>query len=145
MKEWKNILLVEDNPRDRELTLETLKEINLINEIIAVSDGEEALDYLLYKGKYTNRSKILPAVILLDLKMPKLSGIDVLKIIKNDPNLKYIPVVILTSSKEEIDLQNCYEYNVNAYVVKPVGYAEFVEAVKNVGLFWGIVNETFKQ
>lgn len=142
MKNWKRILLVEDSAKDRELTLEALEELNLINEIIAVNDGQEAVDYLLYKGKYKDRPKGIPAVVLLDLKMPKLDGIEVLKIIRQNQSLKRLPVVILTSSKEEKDLDTCYELGVNAYVVKPVGFAEFVEAVKNLGLFWGIVNET---
>ena len=142
MKKWKRILLVEDSAKDRELTIEALEKLNLLNEIIAVNDGQEAVDYLFYKGKFVDRSQGKPAVVLLDLKMPKLNGIDVLKIIREDPKLKRLPVVILTSSKEEKDLEACYELGVNAYVVKPVGFSEFVEAVKNVGLFWGIVNET---
>lgn len=141
MNKLKKILLVEDNAKDRELTLETLDDINLLNEVVAVNDGQEAIDYLLSKNKYADREKGYPAVILLDIKMPKLNGIEVLKFIREEETLRRIPVVMLTSSKEDTDLKECYNLGVNAYVVKPVGYPEFVESVRNVGLFWGIVNE----
>lgn len=137
----RDILLVEDNPLDRELIIEALNELHLINKIVAVSDGTEAIKYLQYKGEYETREKINPVVVFLDIKMPKMNGIETLKIIRNDPNLKSLPVVILTSSKEDSDLNKCYELGANAYVIKPIEFKEFSEAVKNVGLFWGIINE----
>ena len=142
MKTIKKILYAEDNPRDRELTLIALAKHNIINEVISVSDGEEALDYLYKRGKYADREIDSLAVVLLDIKMPKVDGIEVLKQIKSDPNLKSIPVVMLTSSREERDLVESYDYGVNAYVVKPVGFQEFIDAVNNLGLFWAIINET---
>ncbi|MFA6599147.1 MAG: response regulator [Ignavibacteriaceae bacterium] len=144
MERIKKILYAEDNPRDRELTLAALDEYNLVNKVICVSDGEEALDYLYKRGKYANYEDEKLAAVLLDLKMPKVDGIEVLRTIKSDDNLKSIPVVILTSSKEEKDLVESYKLGVNAYVVKPVGFQEFVEAVKNIGLFWAIINETIE-
>lgn len=137
----RDILLVEDNALDRELITEALNELHLANKIVAISDGIEALDYLQYKGKYETREKIDPCVVLLDIKMPKLNGIEVLKIIRNDSKLKFLPVVMLTSSKEDSDLKACYELGVNAFILKPINFNEFIEAVKNVGLFWGILNE----
>lgn len=142
MQKFSKILLVEDNPRDRELTLTALEGNNLVNEIITLRDGEEALDYLYRRNGFSGREGGNPTVILLDIKMPKLDGIEVLRQLKNDPQLKLIPVVMLTSSREEKDLVDAYQLGVNAYVVKPVDFQEFVDAVKNVGLFWAIINET---
>ena len=142
MQRFSKILLVEDNPRDRELTLTALEGNNLANEIVTLRDGEEALDYLYRRNGFSGRNDGDPTVILLDIKMPKLDGIEVLRQLKNDPQLKLIPIVMLTSSREEKDLVDAYQLGVNAYVVKPVDFQEFVEAVKNVGLFWAIINET---
>lgn len=144
MRKYNQILLVEDNPNDRELTIGALTEHNLANDIISVADGVEALEFLHKKGKYKDRINGNPGVILLDIKMPRMDGIEVLKIIKSDPNLKLIPVVMLTSSREEQDLIESYNLGANAYVVKPVDFQEFVDAVKNVGLFWAIINETIQ-
>ena len=138
----KQILLVEDNPNDIELTIEALRSSKIINPIDVAEDGEIALDYLLKKGTYANRKTSNPIVILLDIKMPKLNGLEVLKVIKDNPKLKRIPVVILTSSKEDTDLIKSYELGVNAYVVKPVDFEQFVEAVKSIGIFWVLVNES---
>ena len=139
--ELKRILLVEDNANDVELTLSALESINLANTVDVVDDGAEALDYLNYRGKFSNRQKCYPVVILLDLKLPKISGLEVLKEIRADQTLKHIPVVILTSSKEEKDLITGYELGVNAYVVKPVEYTAFITAIKELGSFWAIINE----
>ena len=135
------ILLAEDNLNDIELTLAALSEHNLANEVIVVRDGEEALDYLYRRGKFGQRESENPAVVLLDLKMPKVDGLTVLKDIKSDDNLKAIPVVMLTSSRQESDLIESYKLGVNAFVVKPVAFEEFMDAVKNLGVFWAIVNE----
>ena len=124
-----------------ELTLEAFAEHNLANEVVVVTDGQEALDYLYCQGKYRLRSKENPAVVILDIKMPKVDGLEVLRTIKEDDNLKVIPVVILTSSREEKDLSKSYKQGVNAYVVKPVDFQQFVGAVKELGAFWAIVNE----
>jgi CheY-like chemotaxis protein len=137
----KHILLVEDDPRDEELTLAALEEHNLANQVFVVHDGEEALDYLYYRGKFKTRSTGNPVAVLLDLKMPKVDGLEVLRIIKADERLKLIPIVILTSSRETPDLIECYEHGVNAYVVKPVDFTAFVNAVKHLGVFWAVVNE----
>lgn len=137
----KKILLVEDNPNDIELTLEALSENNIANAVDVTRDGEEALDYLRYKGSFSSRPACNPAVILLDLKLPKINGLEVLKTIRGDDKLKMIPVVILTSSREESDLIEGYRLGVNAYVVKPVDFNEFVRAIKTLGLFWAIINE----
>jgi len=137
----KTILLVEDNPNDVELTLAALADQNLANHVVVVNDGVEALDFLHYEGKFHNRKEENPAVILLDIKMPRMDGIDVLKIIRNDPALKRIPVVMLTSSREEPDLIKCYELGVNAYVIKPVDFKYFMDAVKYLGIFWALINE----
>jgi CheY-like chemotaxis protein len=139
--EIKRILLVEDNPKDVELTLAALGEHNLANEVVVVRDGAEALDYLFARGKYLMRSGNSPAVVLLDLKLPKVDGLEVLHSIKTDPHLKTIPVVMLTSSREEKDLVESYKLGVNAYVVKPVNFNEFVQAVKELGIFWAVINE----
>jgi CheY-like chemotaxis protein len=137
----KHILLAEDDPRDEELTLAALEEYNLANQVFAVHDGEEALDYLYCWGKFKARTTGNPVAVLLDLKMPKVSGLEVLKIIKADEHLKMIPIVVLTSSRETPDVNECYQHGVNAYVVKPVDFGEFVKAVKQLGVFWAAVNE----
>jgi CheY-like chemotaxis protein len=134
------ILMVEDDPKDVELTMMALEGHNLANEVIVTRDGEEALDYLYRRGKYSTRSSGHPAVILLDLKLPKIDGLEVLRQVKSDPNLKIIPVVVLTSSNEEKDLVSSYKLGVNAYVVKPVDFHEFVNAIKELGVFWAIIN-----
>ncbi len=139
--ELKRILLVEDNPNDVELVLEGLSEYNLANEVVVARDGVEALDYLQRKGSYADRDGGNPAVVLLDLKLPKVDGIEVLKTIKHDEKLMFIPVVVLTSSREERDLVESYRLGVNAYVVKPVEFQEFARAVKELGIFWAIINE----
>lgn len=135
------ILMVEDDPKDVELTLSALEEYNLANEVVVTRDGERALDYLYYRGDYKTRSKGNPAVMLLDLKLPKVDGLEVLKQIKSDAELRMIPVVVLTSSKEEKDMVASYKLGVNAYVVKPVDFHEFVNAIKELGVFWAIINE----
>jgi len=141
MRDLRGILLVEDSAQDVELTLTALAENHLANEVIVASDGAEALDYLYCRGKFALRSKGNPAVVLLDLKMPKVDGLEVLRTIKLDPQLKSIPVVMLTSSREEADLVRSYQLGVNAYVVKPVEFKAFVQAVKDVGAFWAILNQ----
>jgi CheY-like chemotaxis protein len=141
MNELKTILLAEDNPNDIELTLAALSENNLANRVEVTKDGVEVIEYLKCEGKYKNRKKGNPAVILLDIKMPRRDGIEVLQIIRNEPSLKMIPVVMLTSSCEEPDLKKCYELGVNAYVVKPVDFKEFMDAVKQLGVFWALINE----
>jgi CheY-like chemotaxis protein len=142
MPELKRILLAEDDPNDVELTLMALGEYHLANEVLTVSDGAEALDFLFRRGKYTDRAADgLPGVALLDVKMPKVSGIEVLRQIKADPRLRTIPVVMLTSSREETDLVESYKLGANAYVVKPVDFHAFAEAVKRLGVFWALVNE----
>jgi CheY-like chemotaxis protein len=140
----KRIMMAEDDPRDVELTLEALSEHNIANKVDVVNDGAEALDYLYRRGNYADRKSRNPAVILLDLKMPRLNGIDVLRAIKSDPTLKTIPIVVLTSSREESDLKECYELGVNAYVVKPVEFGDFMAAIKTLGAFWAILNEVQK-
>ena len=141
MAELKRILLAEDNANDVELTLAALAEHNLANEVVVVRDGSEALDYLYRRGNYEKRNNGNPAVILLDLKLPKLNGFEVLEQVRADENLKMIPVVILTSSHEERDLVKSYKLGVNAYVVKPVDFHRFVNAVKELGVFWAVINE----
>ena len=137
----KNILLAEDNPNDVELTLTAFSELNLANRVDVVVDGVEVLEYLRCEGKFNNRKPEHPAVILLDIKIPRMNGIEVLQIIREDPELKLIPVVMLTSSREEQDLMQTYKLGVNAYVVKPVDFNQFVDAVTNLGIFWALVNE----
>jgi CheY-like chemotaxis protein len=137
----KNILLVEDDPHDVELTLAALAIHHLANQVMVVNDGEQALDYLFSRGKYAGRGGERPVVVLLDLKMPKVSGLEVLQTIKNDADLRTMPVVVLTSSREEPDLVRCYQLGVNAYVVKPVDFFEFMNAVKGLGVFWAVINE----
>ena len=141
METLARILMVEDDPKDVELTLTALEEYNLSNEVVVTHDGEEALDYLYSRGKFQRRSQGNPAVLLLDLKLPKVDGLEVLQRIKSDENLKMIPVVVLTSSREERDMVSSYKLGVNAYVVKPVDFHEFVNAIKELGVFWAIINE----
>ena len=141
MAELKRILLAEDNPKDVELTLAALDEHNLANEVVVVKDGAEALDYLYCRDKFKMRTGGHPAVVLLDIKMPKVDGLEVLRTIKKDDNMKTIPIVILTSSREEKDLIESYKLGVNAYVVKPVEFQLFVQAVKELGVFWALINE----
>ena len=135
------ILIVEDDPNDVELTLTALDEYNLANEVVVTRDGEEALDYLYCRGNFKSRANDSPAVLLLDLKLPKRDGLEVLQQIKSDEKLKMIPVVVLTSSHEEKDVVASYKLGVNAYVVKPVDFHEFVNAVKELGVFWALINE----
>jgi CheY-like chemotaxis protein len=141
MAEIDRILLVEDDHKDVELILSALAENRLANEVQVVRDGEEALDYLYRRAQFRLRHPGNPAVVLLDLKLPKVHGLDVLKQIKSDEKLKAVPVVILTSSTEAPDLEQSYELGVNAYVVKPVDFAQFVTALKQIGLFWAVINE----
>src|ERR1700739_1848296 len=135
------ILMVEDDPKDVELSMTALEDYNLVNEVVVARDGEEALDYLFCRGKFQDRSSDNPAVILLDLKLPKVDGLEVLREIKSDAKLKMIPVVVLTSSKEEKDMVTSYKLGVNAYVVKPVDFHEFVNAIKELGVFWAVINQ----
>jgi CheY-like chemotaxis protein len=141
MVEIRTILLAEDNPRDVELTLEALADHNLANNLVVVRDGVETMEYLRCEGKYKQRKPGNPAVILLDIKMPRMDGIEVLNAIRRDETLHALPVVMLTSSREEQDVIKSYELGVNAYVVKPVDFKEFMEAVKQLGVFWAIINE----
>ena len=141
MHELKPILLAEDNPRDIELTLEALSDYSLANRVVVVRDGVEVMEYLRCEGKYSTRKSGNPAVAILDIKMPRMDGIEVLQAIRTDPALKMIPAVMLTSSREESDLIRSYELGVNAYVVKPVKFSEFIEAVRHVGVFWAMLNE----
>jgi len=137
----KPILLVEDNPHDLELALVALERSQLANEVVVVRDGVEALDYLFYRGEHAERVKGNPAVLLLDLKLPRIDGLEVLETIKSDESLRSIPVVMLTTSREELDLSRAYQLGVNAYVVKPVIFKEFVSAISGLGVFWAILNE----
>ena len=141
MESIKRILLVEDDQNDVELTLSALEEYNLVNEVIVCNDGEAALDFLYKKNKYADRQSGNPVVVLLDLKMPKVDGLEVLKSIKKDEVLRTIPVVVLTSSRESRDMDECYKIGVNAYVVKPVQFEDFLNAVKKLGVFWALINE----
>jgi CheY-like chemotaxis protein len=141
MDSLKRILLVEDSPRDTELVLEALAMNHLVNEVVSVGDGAEALDYLYRRGQFAGRTNGQPAVIMLDLKLPKVDGTEVLRQVKADPKLKVIPVIVMTSSREERDLLNSYQLGVNAFVVKPVIFQEFIEAVARLGGFWAILNE----
>jgi two-component system, response regulator len=140
-----DILLVEDNPQDVELTMRTLKKHHIANRIIVVMDGEEAIDFLYCKGKFSERSNHLPKVIFLDIKLPKLNGLEVLKIIKSDEHLHHIPVVMLTSSVEDPDIKAAYELGANSYVVKPVDFDNFSETINNLGMYWLVVNQPPKQ
>lgn len=137
----KPILLVEDNPRDLELTLLALERSQLANDVIVLRDGADALDYLFQRGAYANRDGGNPSLLLLDLKLPKVDGLEVLKEVRNTPELRSVPTVMLTSSREEPDLLRAYELGVNAYVVKPVEFKEFVAAISDLGVFWAVLNE----
>jgi two-component system response regulator len=138
---YPDILLAEDNPNDVELTLEALAEHNLANRVTVARDGVEALEYLRCTGAFAAREPCLPAVVLLDIKMPRMDGLEVLREIRTDPELKRLPVVILTSSREEQDIITSYDLGVNAYVVKPVDFQAFIEAVEHLGVFWALINE----
>ena len=135
------ILLVEDDEDDVELTMMALEENKLANEVVVTFDGEEALDYLYCRGKFDTRAAGNPSVMLLDLKLPKVDGLQVLQQIRSDERLKLVPVVVLTSSREEKDMVRSYKLGVNAYVVKPVDFHEFVNAIKELGVFWAVINE----
>ena len=141
MDALKRILLVEDDPKDVELTLAALAEHNLANEVVVAQDGVEALDYLHRRGSFAQRPAGNPLVILLDLKMPRMDGVQVLRQVRAAEQLDLIPVVVLTSSRESLDLEKCYRLGVNAYVVKPVRFSEFVDAVKQTGMFWALINQ----
>ena len=141
MEKLGRILLVEDDHRDVELSMTALEEYKLANEVMIARDGQQALDYLYCRGDFESRIKENPAVILLDLKLPKINGLEVLQQIRSDERLKMIPVVVLTSSQEEKDMVRSYALGVNAYVVKPVDFHEFINAVKELGVFWAIINE----
>jgi len=141
MDRLKRILYAEDNPQDVELTLAALKECNLANSVDVVHDGKEVLDYLLHEGAFSGLERDPPILVLLDLKMPKLDGIEVLRRLKSDESLRAIPVVMMTSSREEKDLVESYRLGVNAYVVKPIDFTAFINAVKELGVFWAFVNE----
>jgi CheY-like chemotaxis protein len=141
MERFGRILMVEDDPRDVELTLTALEDYKLANEVVVCRDGQEALDYLYSRGKFSDRVNENPAVMLLDLKLPKVDGLEVLQQVKSDERLRTIPVVMLTSSHEENDMMRSYKLGVNAYVVKPVDFHEFVNAVKELGVFWAVINQ----
>jgi CheY-like chemotaxis protein len=140
--EFKRILLAEDNANDLELTLAALRANRLVNEVIVVRDGAEALEWFFRRGPFADRDDDLPALVLLDLKMPKVDGLEVLRQIKSDARMRLTPVVMLTASREEVDLLRSYQLGVNAYVVKPVEFAAFMDAVRQIGAFWAVVNET---
>jgi len=135
------ILLVEDNPNDLELSLTALARTGLANEIVVARDGEEAFNYLFYKGQFSDRKHENPAVVLLDIKLPKIDGLELLGYIRKEPSLQHLPVVLLTSSREEQDVLRGYRLGSNAYVVKPVAFPEFIKAIQDLGVFWAVVNE----
>jgi len=137
----RRILLVDDSPRDTEMALDALHQYHLANEVTTLRDGAEALDFIFRRGDYAGRDGADPAVIMLDLKMPRVDGIEVLRQLKADPRFRRIPVVVMTSSREDQDLARCYELGVNAYVVKPLTFHEFIEAIKTLGTFWAVLNE----
>jgi CheY-like chemotaxis protein len=141
MSSLRTLLLVEDNPNDVELTLSALKEANLANEVVVANDGEQALDYLYRRGRHAGRAGGQPGVIILDLKMPKVDGHEVLRQMRSDPELRLIPVVVLTSSREEKDLYESYDNGANSYVVKPVDFDDFIKAISKLGVFWALLNE----
>jgi CheY-like chemotaxis protein len=141
MEKFGRILMVEDDPKDVELTLTALDEYHLANEVVVTRDGQQAMDYLYSRGEFSTRPEGNPAVMLLDLKLPRVDGLEVLQKIRSDPQLKMVPVVVLTSSQEEKDMIRSYALGVNAYVVKPVDFHEFVNAVKELGVFWAVINE----
>ena len=140
-EQFPDILLAEDNPNDVELTIEALAEHNLANRVAVTHDGVEAMEYLRCEGSFAGREPRMPAVVLLDIKMPRKDGLEVLREIRGDPQLKRLPVVILTSSREEQDIITSYDLGVNAYVVKPVDFQAFIEAVEHLGVFWALINE----
>jgi len=142
MSEIRTILLAEDSPHDAEMAIDALRDAHLANPIVHVEDGVEALDYLLQRGKYADRTPGDPAVLLLDIKMPRMDGLEVLKQLREHDTLKRMPVVILSSSREESDLARSWDLGVNAYVVKPVDVDQFFEAVRTLGKFWAVLNET---
>lgn len=137
----RRILLVDDSPRDTEMAIDALNQYHLANEVTTMRDGAEALDYMFRRGDYATCRDTEPAVILLDLKMPRVSGIEVLRQLKADPRFRRIPVVVMTSSREDQDLHQCYELGVNAYVVKPLTFHEFIESIRTLGTFWAVLNE----
>ena len=137
----KPILLVEDNPRDLDLSLRALARTNLANEVVVARDGEEAWNYLAREGAHADRPRGNPAVVLLDLKLPKLDGVEVLDRIRRHPDMEQLPVVMLTASREQTDVARSYALGVNAYVVKPLGFADFLEAIRDLGVFWAVLNE----
>ena len=141
MKYLRPILIAEDNPKDVELTLEALDQHNLANKVVAVKDGIEVLEFLRYEGQFKLRNRENPAVLLLDIKMPRMDGIELLQVIRHDQKLKYLPIVMLTSSREESDLLRSYELGANAFVVKPVEFQNFIEVIKQIGVFWALINE----
>ena len=141
MSELKRILLVEDSANDVELILTSLADNHIANEVVVARDGEEALDFLYRRGLFRLRMSGNPVVVLLDLKLPKVDGLEILAQLRADPALRFVPVVVLTSSREEPDLQRCYELGTNAYVVKPIDFQEFVDVIKQIGLFWAVVNQ----
>ena len=141
MPDIRPILLAEDNANDVELTLTALQAHHIANEVVVVHDGAEALDYLFRRGKYADRTPGNPALLLLDLKMPKVDGLEVLRHVKEDPQLRRMPVVVLTSSREESDLVRSYDLGVNAYVVKPMNFNDFIHAIETLGAFWAVLNE----
>ncbi len=142
MSDIRTILLAEDSPADAEMAIDALREANLANPIVHVEDGVEAMDYLLRRGAWAEREDALPAVLLLDIKMPRMDGLEVLRNIRSDEKLRHMPVVILSSSREESDLARSWDLGVNAYVVKPVDVDQFFQAVKTLGTFWAVINET---
>ncbi|MEF3083372.1 response regulator [Luteimonas sp. SMYT11W] len=142
MSEIRTILLAEDSPHDAEMAIDALRDAHLANPIVHVEDGVETLDYLLRRGKFADRPEGDPAVLLLDIKMPRMDGLEVLKQLREHPTLKRMPVVILSSSREESDLARSWDLGVNAYVVKPVDVDQFFEAVRTLGKFWAVLNET---
>lgn len=137
----KPILLVEDNPRDLDLSLRALERTNLANEVVVARDGEDAWQYLAREGKHADRPRGNPAVVLLDLKLPKMDGVEVLERIRQHPDMEQLPVVMLTASREQTDVARSYAIGVNAYVVKPFGFSEFLEAIRDLGVFWAVLNE----
>ena len=142
MSPLRTILIAEDSPADAEMAIDALRDARLANPIVHVEDGVETLDFLMRRGAYANREEGLPAVLLLDIKMPRMDGLEVLREIRTDDRLKHLPVVVLTSSREETDLARSWDLGVNAYVVKPVDSEQFFHAVKTLGKFWAVLNET---
>lgn len=143
--DYVEVLFVEDRPEDAELTIRSLKEHNLVNQIKLIEDGQEALDYLFGQGEYKDDKPELPKLLLLDLKLPKVSGLEVLERIRGDKKFKHLPVVILTSSNEDIDIEKAYKLGANSYIVKPVDFVNFAKAIKQVGLYWLVLNRAPNQ